>query len=75
MNAQSILEQMKNIQKDLLEYLDDNRNIEENFQNISNKFIDQKISDDANKLKILLHLILRIGNLQSEFEINFFSFL
>ena len=34
MNIQQILEEMKNIQVSLLNYIEDDTNIEENFQNL-----------------------------------------
>lgn len=46
----------------LLEYLDNEDNVEEHFQNIQVIFEEQKIKENKHELKSVLHLILKIGN-------------
>ena len=62
MSIENYVEQMKNIQNCLLEYLDNEDNVEEHFQNLQIIFEEQKIKENKHRIKSLLHLILKIGN-------------
>ena len=70
MNVLNFVEQMKNIHNCLLEYLDYEGIVEEYFGNLQD-FIEQNIKENKYKLKLLLHLILQIGNNHHR-ESNFF---
>ena len=56
------LEKMTKIQRNLLDFIDNDDNIEENFQNLKTLFDDQKIQEDQNDLLLLLSLITDIAN-------------
>ena len=60
MNVNEFLEEMKKIQTNILEFLDNGDNIEEKFQNLINIFDDIKIHDNQFKIKPLFYLILHI---------------
>mgnify|MGYP001150762002 CR=1 FL=1 len=62
MNPQQFLEEMKKIQENLLDYLDDESNVDENLQSLYRLFEELKIHTDQHKLMSLLHLIVKIGN-------------
>ena len=62
MSIQEYLEKMKNIQKILLEFIENEDNCEENYQNLTNIFDDYKIRKNRYDLKSLLHLIVNIAN-------------
>lgn len=61
MNSFEYLERMKKIQISLLDFLDNDDNIEANYQNLNELFEDIKIHDSPDKFKPLLHLILKIS--------------
>lgn len=65
MNIKKYIDEMKEVQENLLEFLDNDANNETTFQN-------SRICDDQNKLKTLLHLILNIANNHQRKQ-NFFS--
>lgn len=56
------LEEMRNIQVNLLEYLEDKSNSDELFQNLKQIFDEIKLHEDKHKLMSLLHLLLKITN-------------
>ncbi|KAK8889062.1 hypothetical protein M9Y10_033805 [Tritrichomonas musculus] len=58
----SYLEEIRQIQSDLLEFLDDEPNNEENFIKLSASFEYYNINDTQNKLKLILRLISKISN-------------
>lgn len=60
MNIQEYFEGMKNIQNNIINFIDSNDDAEEHFQNLNIIFKDQKIFDDQYKFKSLLHLISKI---------------
>ena len=62
MNAPKYLTLMKDIQNDLLQFLEDDENNEENFQNLYNICTNQKINENLHMLKSILHLITKITN-------------
>ena len=72
MSSEEYLDKMKKIQEQLLLFIDDEKNTEENFQNLKDIFINTKIKDNRYELVSLLHLILQIGNYHYRFN-NFFS--
>ena len=63
---------MKRIHESLLNFIDDEDNPEENFQNFNSLFNDLKIRDNIHMFKSLLHLIVEIGNNHHRGP-NFFS--
>ena len=63
MFLQKDIEEKKNIQKELLDFLnDDDENAEQKYSKIIKFLDDQKIRDDKYELKSFLHLISRISN-------------
>ena len=62
MEIQEYLEEFKNIQHTILYFLDDEDYEEENFQILTNIFIDKNVHDNKHKLKLLLHMIVEIAN-------------
>ena len=59
---QKYLDMMSKIQDNLLEFIDDEANEEENFQNLTFLFNEQKIRENINYLKSLLHLLVNVAN-------------
>ena len=53
---------MQKIQENLLNYLENETNTEENFQILKSIFEDSKIYDDKHEFQLLLHLIVKIAN-------------
>ena len=72
MNSEGYLDAMKDIQENILNFLDEEDNSEENFIILESKFNDKKIKDHSYELLSLLHLISKIGNNHHRFP-NFFS--
>lgn len=62
MSSQQYLDDLKSIQENLLSFLENETNEEENYQNLQKKIADQKIFDDKPKFKSLLHLLHKISN-------------
>lgn len=62
MNIQKCLESMKNLQSNLLDFLEDDRDIENNFSFLNSFLEDFKIRDNSHELIPFLHLILKISN-------------
>ena len=62
MNIQEYLDKMREIQKSLIQCIDDNDTNEESFLNLKKLIIDQKINDEKYDLKTFLNLFLRISN-------------
>ncbi|KAK8875970.1 hypothetical protein M9Y10_006151 [Tritrichomonas musculus] len=62
MEIQEYLNHMKEIQQSLLKYIEEDKNDEENFHNLSKIFHEQKIRHHRHKLKSLFHLIVQISN-------------
>ena len=60
MTVQKYLEAMKNIQNNLLEFIN-NDETEENYQNLISIFTDQKIQEDSDQLKSILYLICKVS--------------
>lgn len=72
MNIQQYLEEMKNIQENLLIFIENESNDDENFTHLNNLFEKIKIHEDQHKLMSLLHLLSKIAN--NHYRIpNFFS--
>ena len=72
MSSQEYLDTMKDIQENILNFLEEKENSEENFIILENKFEGNKIKDHSYELLSLLHLISKIGNNHHRFP-NFFS--
>lgn len=72
MELQSYIDKMKNIQKNLLEFIDSEENIEENFQNLTKIFHDENILKSKHKIKTILYILLNIANNHHRTP-NFFS--
>lgn len=68
---QIILERMKKIQYHLLNFLDIEENVEENYQIINYIFVNEKIVGNVQEFKLLLTLITKISNNHHQY-INFF---
>lgn len=62
MSIKELIEEMKNIQINLLDFLDHEDDIEEKYQNLIHIFNEIKIHDDNYKIKSLFYLILKIAN-------------
>ncbi|KAK8871932.1 hypothetical protein M9Y10_007678 [Tritrichomonas musculus] len=62
MSIESWIDKMKNIQRVFLEYLREESNIEENFENLIQIIKDQQIAEQRYEFKELLHLISKIMN-------------
>ena len=72
MSFQAYLDTMKDIQDNILNFLEEEVNSEENFLILEKIFKDTKISDNIYDILSLLHLISRIWNNSYRFP-NFFS--
>mgnify|MGYP001061961396 CR=1 FL=1 len=57
-----LIEEMKEIQEYLLEFLDNDDNSEDDFSNLKIIFNNFNIANDQHKFKALLYLILNISN-------------
>ncbi|KAK8897262.1 hypothetical protein M9Y10_015201 [Tritrichomonas musculus] len=62
MEFEEYLEKKKEIQKELLLYIDDQTSVEENFQNFCVNLEIQRIQGSSSQLSELLHLISKISN-------------
>lgn len=62
MEFEEYLEKKKEIQKELLLYIDDQTSVEENFQNFCVILENQRIQGSSSQLSELLHLISKISN-------------
>ena len=62
MNANDILAQMKDIQNKLLDFIDNEDNEEENFQNLNSVIDDIEIRNNSHKLSTLLRLLVKLSN-------------
>lgn len=62
MSIKEVSDKMLDIQKILLFYLDNSENVEENFQNLKQLFVDHKIHDNKYDLILTFHLITKIAN-------------
>lgn len=72
MEIQNILNELASVQGSFISFIDDDENIEENFQNFISLIDETGLCRDKNKLKILFHLILIISNKHHRFN-NFFK--
>ena len=61
-NIKKWLEKMKMIQNAILEFVDEESNSEENYENLVNIIKDHKINEDPHEFKALLQLINNISN-------------
>ncbi|KAK8888553.1 hypothetical protein M9Y10_033284 [Tritrichomonas musculus] len=71
MSIEENLEKSQGIQKILLDYIEKEENVEEDFGNLSKKLNEKKIKDDINELKLFLHLLTKISNNHNRIS-NFF---
>lgn len=62
MSIEKYLEMMKNIQSNLLQFLDNEDNSDENFQSFKYLYKELKICKDQHEFKSFLALFLRIAN-------------
>ena len=62
MNIKEYFDQKKNIQRVLLEYLEEEMNVEENFENFLQFLKDQQFHEDYHEIKEILYLINNISN-------------
>lgn len=62
MDVQQYLERMKVIHEQLLKYIENDQNSNENYQNLIKILDDQKIRENKYELKSLLNIISRISN-------------
>ena len=73
MNAISdYIKKNKEIQETLLDFIDKQDNLEENFHNFQLSFQENKIADDKHEFKLLLHFIASISDNHYR-ESNFFD--
>ena len=72
MNSQDYLSTMLDIQENIIYFLEEEANIEDNFTILESKFNDTKISNSKYYLLSLMHLISKIGNNHHRLP-NFFS--
>ncbi|KAK8836735.1 hypothetical protein M9Y10_037252 [Tritrichomonas musculus] len=72
MSSQEYLTMMKDIQENILNFLEEEAKSEENFQHLEDIFNNTKISDNKYNLLSLLHLICNIADNYHSFP-NFFS--
>ena len=61
MEIQKYLEKMKSIQNCLLEFLDNEDNVEEKFQNLISLIQNHKIKENRYDLRSILHLLVKIS--------------
>lgn len=57
-----IFEKFKSIQQKLLDFLEDDENIDENFNNLKRFFEDTKLQDCQQQIKLFLHLLLKVAD-------------
>ena len=62
MSIHEYLDKIKSLQSCILNYIDHDYNIEENYQNILRLIEDQKIQNNRQDLQLLLYLLDRIAN-------------
>ena len=62
MEIKKYLHAMKDIQSNILNFLEEETNFEENYANLTGILEEQKIREDKNRLQSLLHLLLKISN-------------
>ncbi len=62
MNNNDVVENLHNLQRRLLNYIEKEQSLEENYQNLELFFKDLKIQDNIYLLSIFLHLISEIAN-------------
>ena len=63
---------MKNYEELILQFLDNNDDVENSFKSLINIFKTQKVSENKNELKLLLHLICEISDNYHR-SLNFFN--
>ena len=61
-SIQLYLEEMRIIQNNFLSFLEDESNVESNYQNLKRQFEETKINNDIHKMKSILHLLTKIAN-------------
>ena len=72
MNIPKYIEEMRNIQMKLLNYLDDDDRCEENYQNLKDIINDIQIQNNPHKLKSVLYMVNKISKNHYR-KPNFFS--
>ena len=66
------IQKKKNFQSILLEYIDNEENVEENYSNLVQIIKDQQIHDNYSEIKILFNMVVKISNYHHRFS-NFFD--
>ncbi|KAK8840474.1 hypothetical protein M9Y10_030679 [Tritrichomonas musculus] len=61
-NIATFLKKFKNVQDKFLYFLENDENIDENFQNLKKLFIVTKLRDSQHDLKLFLRLLLKVTN-------------
>ena len=61
MSYLNYINKMKNTQTKLLDYIDNESNVEELFDNLINFISEQKFVENRNEMKAILHLISKIA--------------
>ena len=62
MTVADYLAKISQIQKELIEFIDDEENPESKYSTLTTTFNDHKINDDKNELQLLLSLLVKIAN-------------
>lgn len=62
MIIEDLIDKMKKVQSSLLEFLENETNEEENYENFINLIPNQKINEDKHELRLFLRLINEISN-------------
>lgn len=72
MDLNKYVEQNKKIEKNVLDFLETDENVEEYFQNLTQQITDLKIHDDRHNLSLFLRLLTSISN-NHHHDTDFFS--
>lgn len=62
MSIEGYIEKMRKIQSSLLKFLDEELDVEENYENFNKILTDYKLKEDKHELKLVLRLINTISN-------------
>ena len=62
MNISKYLDEMKQIQSNILKFIEDDGEVEENYQNMIQFFVNEKIQSNEDDLKMTLRLIAHLSN-------------
>ena len=59
---QSYLEKIKTIQTNLLEFIEENNNSEEKYQNLIKSLDDHKVKENQHELELFVHLLVKVAD-------------